>query len=111
MNAELAVARRPEPAAASPRLRLDPRALLRAGLVALAAGALVVGFAAHLAERPELAARIWLGGTVPVLAALLVEIVTSLRRGEVGLDIVAALSMSAALAFGENLAAVVVALM
>jgi heavy metal translocating P-type ATPase len=40
-----------------------------------------------------------------------VEIVTSLRRGEVGLDIVAALSMTAALAFGEHLAAVVVALM
>ena len=35
----------------------------------------------------------------------------SLRRGEVGLDIVAALSMTAALAVGENLAAIVVALM
>ena len=34
-----------------------------------------------------------------------------LRRGDVGLDIVAALSMSAALVFGEELAAVVVALM
>jgi heavy metal translocating P-type ATPase len=43
--------------------------------------------------------------------ALLYEIVSSLRRGEVGLDIVAALSMTAALAVGENLAAVVVALM
>ncbi|MFZ9133459.1 MAG: heavy metal translocating P-type ATPase, partial [Gemmobacter sp.] len=35
----------------------------------------------------------------------------SLRRGEVGLDIVAALSMSAALVFGETLAAAVVAVM
>ena len=35
----------------------------------------------------------------------------SLLRGEVGLDIVAALSMSAALIFGEYLAAVVVAVM
>ena len=49
--------------------------------------------------------------TLPVLAVLLVEIVTSLRRGDVGLDIVAALSMSAALAFGESLAAAIVALM
>ena len=36
---------------------------------------------------------------------------TSLRRGDVGLDIVAALSMSAALAVGESLAAAIVALM
>ena len=48
---------------------------------------------------------------MPVLAALLVEIVRSLLKGEVGLDIVAALSMSAALLFGETLAAAVVALM
>jgi heavy metal translocating P-type ATPase len=48
---------------------------------------------------------------LPVLAALVVEIFRSLWRGEVGLDIVAALSMSAALLFGETLAAAVVALM
>ena len=52
-----------------------------------------------------------LPGVFPVLAALLVEIVRSLAKGEVGLDIVAALSMSAALFFGETLAAAVVALM
>jgi heavy metal translocating P-type ATPase len=39
------------------------------------------------------------------------EIVIGLRRGDVGLDIVAALSMLAALVFAEYLAAVVVALM
>ena len=42
---------------------------------------------------------------------MLIEIVASLRRGDVGLDIVAALSMTGALVFGEHLAAVVVALM
>src|SRR5690606_9570381 len=50
-------------------------------------------------------------GVVPVLATLVSEIVGSLRRGDVGLDIVAALSMSAALATGETLAAAVVAVM
>ena len=50
-------------------------------------------------------------GTVPVLAALLAEIAVSLFHREVGLDIVAALSMSAALAFDEPLAGNVVALM
>lgn len=53
----------------------------------------------------------WAAFTVPVLAALLYDIAASLRRAEVGLDIVAALSMTAALTVGENLAAVVVALM
>ncbi len=55
--------------------------------------------------------RIWFAATVPVLLALIVDIVTSLRRGEVGLDLVAALSMTVALAFGEPLAGNVVALM
>ena len=41
---------------------------------------------------------IWAAVTMPVLLALLAEIVTSLRRGDLGLDIVAALSMTAALA-------------
>jgi heavy metal translocating P-type ATPase len=54
---------------------------------------------------------IWAWVTVPVLLALLVEIVGSLRRGDVGLDIVAALSMAGALSLGEHLAAAVVALM
>lgn len=45
--------------------------------------------------------------------ALVVEIVTSLRRGDLGLglDIIAALSMTGALIVGENLAAAIVALM
>jgi cation transport ATPase len=50
-------------------------------------------------------------GVIPVLAALLVEILRSLARGEVGLDIVAAVSMMAALVFGVTLAAAVVAVM
>ncbi|MFO1122184.1 MAG: heavy metal translocating P-type ATPase [Hyphomicrobiales bacterium] len=54
---------------------------------------------------------VWAATAGIVLAALLAEILGSLRRGEFGLDIVAALSMSVAIAFGENLAAAVVALM
>ena len=53
----------------------------------------------------------WAGAALLVLAFLLLEIGSSLRRGEFGLDIVAALSMSAAILFGEELAAAVVALM
>lgn len=49
--------------------------------------------------------------TLPVLAKLTGDIVAGIRRGEFGLDVVAALSMSAALLVGEHLAAAVVALM
>ena len=84
---------------------------MRPLLAALAAAGLAAGLAAHLIGETHLAAVIWTVVTVPVLAALAVEIVTSLSRGDVGLDIVAGLSMSAALAFGQELAAAIVALM
>src|SRR6185369_16571997 len=77
-------------------------------LAGLAAAGLLAGIAAKVAGRDVAAAAVW---TAVTLLALLVEIVTSLRRGEVGLDIVAGLSMAAALIFGENLAAAIVALM
>lgn len=61
--------------------------------------------------HPDWAVTSWTATTLPVLAFLCIDIVSSLRRGEIGLDIVAALSMSAALLFDESLAAAVVALM
>ena len=85
--------------------------VVRPYLAGLAALGLLAGIIAKLAGRDAAAATAWAAVTLPVLLALLVEIVTSLRRGEVGLDIVAGLSMAAALIFGENLAAAIVALM
>jgi len=85
--------------------------VVRPYLAGLAALGLLAGIIAKLAGRDAAAATAWAAVTLPVLLALLVEIVTSLRRGEVGLDIVAGLSMAAALVFGENLAAAIVALM
>ncbi len=84
---------------------------LKTSLLAVAALGLVAGLGLMVAGDPDPAAVVWTAGVVPVLAALLVEIVRSLSKGEVGLDIVAALSMSAALLAGEMLAAAVVALM
>ena len=84
---------------------------VRPYLVAVAATGLAAGIAARAAGAPGWAEGLWAAATLPVLAALLAEIVTSLRRGDLGLDIVAALSMTAALVFGETLAAAVVALM
>ena len=85
--------------------------VMRPTLLAVALVGLGVGFAALFLGAGSWSAPIWAAATAPILLALMIEIVTSLRRGEVGLDIVAALSMSAALLFGEYLAAVVVALM
>ncbi|KQT47597.1 haloacid dehalogenase [Aureimonas sp. Leaf454] len=72
---------------------------------------LATGFAMQGLGRPDAAGLVWSAGVVPVLAILLWQIVASLRRGDVGLDIVAALSMSAALLIEETLAAAVVGLM
>ena len=84
---------------------------LKPMLIAIPAAGLVLGFVLDAIGRGAWSASIWAAFTIPVLLALLAEIVASLRRGNVGLDIVAALSMTAALIFGEELAAVVVALM
>lgn len=72
---------------------------------------LAVGFGFRFAGMEEWSGLVWGLAAAPVLVALIYQIIASLRRGDFGLDIVAALSMSAALIFGEELAAVVVALM
>lgn len=84
---------------------------LKTVLLLVALAGLLTGLALYFAGRTDAAGIAWFVGVIPVLAALLIEILRSLWRGEVGLDIVAALSMSAALAFGETLAAAVVAVM
>ena len=80
-------------------------------VVAFPAIGLVLGLLAHFFGWSSWAGPIWAAATIPVLIALVVEMILSLRRGDVGLDIVAALSMLAALVFAAYLAAVVVALM
>lgn len=90
---------------------LDVHKQAKPWLAGLAAAGLVLGFLARATSHAVWSDIIWAVVTVPVLLALLVEIVLTLRRGDVGLDIVAALSMSAALLVGEELAAAIVALM
>ena len=99
------------PPAGRLRSQADARTYLRPVLVVWPAAGLVLGLAAHFSGWEHWAGPIWTAATVPVLVVLLIEILVSLRRGDVGLDIVAALSMLAALVFAEYLAAVVVAVM
>lgn len=90
------------------RLALARRETL---LLSSAIGGLVAGLVANASGYESVAQVLWWAATLPVLVGLLVEIAQTLRRGDFGLDLIAALSMSAALAIGEPLAANVVALM
>lgn len=80
-------------------------------LVAIAIAGLTAGLLARAAGRPDLADLAWALGTVPVIAGLAVSIVRDLLSDRVGVDAIALLSMSAALALGQPLAGAVVALM
>ena len=89
----------------------EVRTFLRPVLVVWPAAGLVFGLAAHFLGWEHWAGPVWAAATAPVLVVLVIEIVVGLRRGDVGLDVIAALSMLAALLFAEYLAAAVVAVM
>ena len=83
------------------------RALLAVAFVGLCAG-LGVQYLGVEDVRP---AVIWTASTVPVVAILALSILRDLWAGRFGVDAIALVSMSAALALGEPLAGVVVAIM
>ncbi|MBC9881129.1 heavy metal translocating P-type ATPase [Bradyrhizobium sp. INPA01-394B] len=84
---------------------------LRWGLVGIAIAGLTGGILARVMGRPDLADLAWEVGTAPVIVGLAVSIVRDLLSGRFGVDAIALLSMSAALALGQPLAGAVVALM
>ncbi len=90
---------------------MNPIFLVRVTLIGVTALGLCAGLASPWMGLSAWRATVWTVSTIPVLIALLTQIVIGLRRGEFGLDIVAAFSMIAALSTGEQLAAAVVALM
>lgn len=84
-------------------MKLSPQPLhdrLDTALVIIALAGLASGLALMLAGQAQLAALTCSAGAIPILSTLPAEIVRSLAKGEVGLDTVAALSMSFALLFG-----------
>ncbi|WP_027551247.1 heavy metal translocating P-type ATPase [Bradyrhizobium sp. Cp5.3] len=85
--------------------------VLRWALAAVAIAGLTAGILARAAGRPDLADLAWAMGTAPVIGGLAVSIVRDLLGGRLGVDAIALLSMSAALALGQPLAGAVVALM
>lgn len=85
--------------------------VLNLTLLVLALGGLVAGLALRWAGWADWGRWLLLAGTLPVLVAVLVDSVMSLLRREVGLDIIALLSIGGALALDEYIAAGVIGLM
>jgi heavy metal translocating P-type ATPase len=84
---------------------------MRWALVSIAISGLAAGLAAALAGRPALADLCWTLATLPVIAGLAVSMTRDLLAGRLGVDAIALVSMSAAVALGQPLAGAVVALM
>ena len=85
--------------------------LFRRALIASAMTGLILGIAAWGAGRHDLARWCWAGGTIPVLTGLLISMVRDLLSGRLGVDAVAFVSMLGALALGQELAGIVIAIM
>ena len=65
---------------------------------------LVIGLLAWGFGRSEIAWWAWAAGTAPVVAGLLISMIRDFLAGRMGVDAVAFVSMSSALALGETLA-------
>jgi heavy metal translocating P-type ATPase len=85
--------------------------VLRWALVSIAVAGLAAGLVAYAADRSDLADLCWTLATAPVIAGLAISIVRDLLARRFGVDAIALVSMSAALALGQPLAGAVVALM
>jgi heavy metal translocating P-type ATPase len=85
--------------------------VLRWTLVAIAVTGLAAGIVARAVGHSDLADLAWTLSTAPVVAGLAFQIVRDFLAGRFGVDAIALVSMSAALALGQPLAGAVVALM
>ena len=85
--------------------------VFRLGQLAIALGSLITGAYFYFHNQTLWSERSFAIGTAIILFFLLIDVVRSLAKGELGLDLVALASMSGCLLIGENLAGNVVALM
>jgi heavy metal translocating P-type ATPase/RND family efflux transporter MFP subunit len=84
---------------------------MRRALIVIALGGLAVGLVAMTAGRSGLARWAWITSATPVIVALAFSIIRDLRAGRMGVDLLALLSMTAALALDQTLAGAIVAVM
>ncbi|MGB0058484.1 MAG: hypothetical protein WBQ20_17380 [Methyloceanibacter sp.] len=85
--------------------------IARRALIIIALSGLAVGAVAYESGEGSVAHWIWGAATLPVVIALAVSITRDLLRGRMGVDVIAFLAMTAALALGQSLAGIVVAIM
>jgi heavy metal translocating P-type ATPase len=74
-------------------------------------GALVAGALLHVVGLPAAGSTVWAASTAAILGPLVVSVVRSLLRRDVGVDAIALVAIGSALALGQYLAGAVVALM
>jgi heavy metal translocating P-type ATPase len=85
--------------------------VFRRALIAIAVIGLLLGLIAWGLGQREIANWCWAGGTLPVVVGLLVSMIRDFLAGRLGVDAVAFVSMSGALALHQNLAGIVIAVM
>src|SRR5689334_17099843 len=80
-------------------------------LVAITLTGIVAGAVAFLLGQPRAAGLLWALTTAAMLLPLAWTVVSDLRRGEMGVDVIALLAMAGSLLLGQYLAGAVIALM
>jgi heavy metal translocating P-type ATPase len=80
-------------------------------LVAITLTGIVGGAAAWLLGKAGMAEALWALTTAAMLVPLAWTVISDLRRGEMGVDVIALLAMAGSLILGQNLAGAVIALM
>jgi hypothetical protein len=85
--------------------------VFRRALIVIAIAGLLLGFVAWAMDRRDMANWCWAAGTIPVIGGLLVSMIHDFLAGRLGVDAVAFVSMSGALALGQNLVGIVIAVM
>ncbi|HPZ93364.1 MAG TPA: heavy metal translocating P-type ATPase, partial [Mycobacterium sp.] len=84
---------------------------LRWGLLGITLTALTGGAVAWLAGSPVIAGYCWIAGTVAALLPATWWVISALRGGRFGVDVLAVLSLAGALAVREYLAGALIAVM
>lgn len=89
----------------------DWKARVQQALFIVTAAGLAVGGYGWLAGQPMLRDGAWVAAVGVTLVAVVADIIQQLRRGKMGVDVLALLTMAGALLLGEYLAGAVIALM
>ncbi|WP_089107356.1 heavy metal translocating P-type ATPase [Streptomyces hyaluromycini] len=80
-------------------------------LLAVTTAALTAGAVAWLLGAPDLADLCWAFGTIAAVVPAVAWVLTALRRGQAGVDLIAVVALGGTLAVGEYLAGALIALM